>query len=190
MNEQLNAIEAEYRAASERLERLSRVVDDGQWGHRADPDRWAISECVAHLNLTTAAYGPVVEDGLARAEELPRIPEHKRYRMGALGWMLWRMLGPSFRFARFKTTAPFVPSSDLSRSAVMAEFERNQEVQLSWVRRAAGLAIGRIKITSPFDSRFKYNVFSALKILPRHQHRHLQQAEGVLEALQGGKGPS
>jgi hypothetical protein len=42
-----------------------------------------------------------------------------------------------------------------------------------------GLPVDRIKITSPFDARLKYNLYAALTILPRHQHRHLWQAERV-----------
>ena len=29
------------------------------------------AECVAHLNLTSEAYLPVIDDGLGRAERLP-----------------------------------------------------------------------------------------------------------------------
>jgi hypothetical protein len=39
-----------------------------------------------------------------------------------------------------------------------------------------------VKIGSPFNTRVKYNVFSALSVLPRHQHRHLWQAEQTLAA--------
>jgi hypothetical protein len=51
------------------------------------------------------------------------------------------------------------------------------------VEEADGLALGRIRITSPFDSRLRYNLFSCLTILPRHQQRHIWQAEQVLERL-------
>jgi hypothetical protein len=32
-------------------------------------------------------------------------------------------------------------------------------------------------VGSPFSDKLKYSVYSALTILPRHQHRHLLQAE-------------
>ena len=38
-------------------------------------------------------------------------------------------------------------------------------------------------IVSPFDGRLRYNLYSCLTILPAHQHRHLWQAERVLEEL-------
>jgi hypothetical protein len=45
------------------------------------------------------------------------------------------------------------------------------------VHEAEGLPLHRVKIVSPFNARVRYNLFSALSILPRHQHRHLWQAE-------------
>jgi hypothetical protein len=39
------------------------------------------------------------------------------------------------------------------------------------------LAIDGAKIVSPFGGRMKYNAYSALVIISRHQHRHLEQAE-------------
>jgi len=50
-------------------------------------------------------------------------------------------------------------------------------------READGLPVDRIRIASPFDARLKYSLYAALTILPRHQHRHLWQAERVLEGL-------
>ena len=59
----------------------------------------------------------------------------------------------------------------------MAEFERLQAEQIAVTREADGLSIDRVKMTSPFNAKIRYNIFSALSILPRHQHRHLWQAE-------------
>jgi hypothetical protein len=50
------------------------------------------------------------------------------------------------------------------------------------VRAADGLPIDAVKITSPVDARARYNVFAALSIMARHQHRHLWQAEQAARA--------
>jgi hypothetical protein len=59
----------------------------------------------------------------------------------------------------------------------MADFERLQAEVIACVRTADGLPIDHIKLVSPFDARLRYNLFAALTIIPRHQHRHLLQAE-------------
>ena len=43
----------------------------------------------------------------------------------------------------------------------------------------AECVLGRLWIISPFDARIRYNAYACLTILPRHQHRHLWQAEQV-----------
>jgi len=49
--------------------RIARIRPDGQWG-----------ECVAHLNLTSSAYLPILDDALARARQLPGRLFQRRYR--------------------------------------------------------------------------------------------------------------
>jgi hypothetical protein len=76
-----------------------------------------------------------------------------------------------------KTIAAFVPTSDRPAEEVMAEFDRLQTEQIALTRAADGLPIDSVKMASPFNAKVRYNIFSALSILARHQHRHLWQAE-------------
>ena len=134
-----------------------------------------MAECVAHLNLTSSAYLPLLAEGIARARQIAaRAPG--RYRRDPVGWLLWKTSGPPVRF-RVKTTAAFVPTCSHSPRELISEFDRLQAQQIDCVRNADRLPIGLIRITSPFDARVKYNLYSCLTILPRHQHRHLWQAE-------------
>jgi len=182
MHHQLRVIEEEFTHARERLRRLAQV-DDPHWVRRRHPDRWSPAECVAHLNLTSAAYLPVLAEGLARAEPLAA-GSTGRYRHDPVGWLLWKSMAPPVR-VRTRTTAPFVPGATEGRLEVVAAFERLQEEQLRFVERADGYAIDRVRVRSPFDPRVRYNLFACLSILPRHQERHLWQAERALEA--GGR---
>jgi hypothetical protein len=70
----------------------------------------------------------------------------------------------------------------------VAEFDRWQADQLTCVRHADDLPLSRLWISSPFNRRIRYNVYAGLTILPRHQHRHLWQAEQVWATLQGAAG--
>jgi hypothetical protein len=184
-NAQLRAIAAEYHAASQRLRRLVEAVPAERWSIRADPDRWSVGECVVHLNLTSKAYREIVGRALAEGEAAGRRvdPNRTRYRRDPLGWMLWKTMGPPVRF-KVKTLAPFVPGATQPREDAVAEFERLQLEQLRWLERADTLPLEQLRVKSPFDPRGKltYNLFSCLSILPRHQHRHLWQAEQVWAA--------
>lgn len=185
MHPQLQAIVDEFEAASERLARLCATTPAGHWGERVHPDRWSVAECVAHLNLTGEAFVPLLRQALAEARSFRSARLPKRYRRDFWGWLLWRSSGPPVRI-KVKTTAPFVPTGDLSQADVVATFERLQAEQIACTRAAEGLPLERLKVVSPFDSRIRYNLYACLTILPRHQHRHLWQAEQVLAGIGGG----
>jgi hypothetical protein len=171
---QLNAIVADLRAANRRLHRLREALPSDMWNRRPAPDRWSPAECVAHLNLTSEAFLPLLRGGLEEARHRGRASG--RYRRDFMGWLIWRMVTPSGRL-KTKTPAAFVPSSDREADAIVADFERLQRELAACVESAEGLPIDRVKIASPFDARAKYNLYAAMTILPRHEHRHLLQAE-------------
>jgi DinB superfamily len=178
MSPQLAAVLEELRDARERLHRLRERVPPERWTPRIDPDRWSVAECVEHLNLTSRAYLPVIRGALEEGRRLGG-GAPGRYRRDPVGWLLWRTMGPPVRL-RMKTPAAFVPVPTESAEELVAEFDRLQAELIELTGAADGLPLRRLRVTSPFDARASYNLFSALSILPRHQHRHLWQAERLV----------
>ena len=181
MQEQLAAVIDGLESAQSRLRRLSDSLSEEKWNRKPAADRWSAAECVEHLNLTSRAYVPLIRDALAEARLL-RTPPPKRYKRDGLGWFLALMIGPmrhigKFRLGKVKTTEDFVPHPKGGREEILSEFVQLQSELISLARAAEGLAIDRVKIVSPFGGKMKYNAYSALVIIPRHQHRHIQQAE-------------
>jgi hypothetical protein len=175
---QLEDIVREFESASARLRALHRGLAADAWSRRPAPERWSPAECVAHLNLTSIVMLPLVRQGLAHARRSRRAAG-ARYRRDIVGWLLWRAASSPGRF-KSRTTAAFVPSGARPVEEIVAEFDRLQAEQIAVTREADRLPIDRVKMTSPFNAKIRYNVFSALSILPRHQHRHLWQAEQAL----------
>jgi hypothetical protein len=182
MNDQLQAVVDEFDSARTRLNALAQDVPGDGWVRRPDAARWSVAECVAHLNLTSRAFLPLLRDAIARARRRPAVGAG-RYRRDFFGWLLWKTSGPPARI-RVKTTAAFVPAGTDPPDLLVAAFDELQARQVECVRDCSGLAIDRVKVTSPFDARVKYNLFACLTILPRHQHRHLWQAEQAWKTLQ------
>lgn len=183
MHRQLSAIIAQYEGAERRVRLLSDRLSDTQWQARREPTRWSPAECVVHLNLTSAACLPLIETGLDAAAELPPTL-YDGYRRDPLGWLISVMTGPLQQSGRLRlgaiATAPaFEPSGPLERSAVLAEFSRLQALQLAAVREADELPIDCVSVNSPFDRRLRYSIYSLFCILPRHQLRHVVQAEHI-----------
>jgi hypothetical protein len=184
---QLAALDAELAAARARLHRLVSGLSSERWASRPVPSSWSAAECVAHLNLTSRAYVPLLRDAFQRARGSAGSGP-RRHRRDPVGWLLSATMGPlpsigNVRVGRVKTIPAFVPGGDLPMLHVVDEFERLQDEQMALLREADGLPLGRIRVDSPFNPRIHYNAYSALVILPRHQHRHLEQAE---RAVRGG----
>lgn len=176
MNAQLLEIADQLRGATARVHGLREAVPAERWPVRNDPDRWSVSECIEHLNLTSAAFVPLLEAGLEEARRHQVTPG--RYRRGFLGWALWKMTGPEAR-GRMQAPAAFVPERSPPAESAVSGFERWQRVLLELLMASDGLPIDRVTMTSPFNARMHYNLYAGLSTLPRHQHRHLQQAERV-----------
>jgi hypothetical protein len=179
VHSQLQAVIDEFGTAQRRLHALVAAAPPTRWSQRPDPDRWSAAECVAHLNLTSAAYLPLLDEAISRGRSQPGAPVS--FRRDFAGWLLWKTMSPPVRF-RVRTTAPFVPMRTDSPDALTAEFDRLQQEQIARVARSDGLAVDRIKLSSPFNARLSYNLYACFTILPRHQHRHLWQAEMALGA--------
>jgi hypothetical protein len=175
VNPQLTTIVSELESATDRLRALYATLPYGAWNQRPAPGRWSPAECVAHLNLTSRAFLPLLAAGLREALARPGQPAAP-YRRDAIGWLLWKVVAPSGGL-RTSTVRAFVPTGQEPVPALLTEFERLQAEVIAGVRQADGLPIADVKIVSPFDERVKYNLYAALTLVPRHQHRHLLQAE-------------
>jgi hypothetical protein len=175
MHPQLHAIAEEFQSATVRLRALAETVPATEWPRRPAPGRWSVAECVAHLNLTSNAYIPLLRDGIARARAL-NAGARRRYRRGFIGWLLWKGMGPPVR-TRLKTIGPFIPEAASDATVLVGEFLRLQGEQIACLEQSDGLPIDRVRVASAFNPRVSYNVYSAFAIIARHQHRHLWQAE-------------
>ncbi len=181
MQEQLAEVVESLESAQSKLRSLTDKLPEKDWSKRPGPDQWSAAGCVEHLNLTSRAYLPPLRDATAQAREIGGAPR-KHYQRDSLGWFMSLMIGPmrhlgNFKLVRIKTTPSFVPKGGQSSSQLLSEFVRLQADLITLIRSADGLPLDEVKIVSPFGGRMKYNAYSALVIVARHQHRHIEQAE-------------
>ena len=181
MNAQLQAVVDDLASARKRLRALYSALPGDAWSQQPSEDRWSAAECIAHLNLTSQALLPLFRAGL---REATGGRGNSRYRRGLVGWLVWLAMRPS---GGLKTAAlpAYVPSADAATPVedLLAAFERLQEQLVACVREAEGLPIEQVTVVSPFDARVKVNLYAALTLVARHQHRHLLQAERAAAAV-------
>jgi len=180
---QLVGLERELWDSTCRAEHLVTRCDEAAFHLRPAPDRWSAAECLVHLSLTTLAYLPLIDRALRTGRQTgtvaPDATAPRRFRRDLVGWFLWHVTEPPIR-RRLRTPAPFVPESAGSREELLAEFRQLQAALLQRVTDGEGLDLTRLWVTSPFDRRVRYHLYSCFRILTAHQRRHLWQAESAL----------
>jgi hypothetical protein len=183
---QLAELVGELRAATDHARVLAAGIDEEGFARRPAAERWSPAECLAHLNLTTRAFLPLIDEALARGRASGR-QASGGYRRDLVGFLLGRSLEPPPRF-RMPTTAPFVPSGMRSRDELVGEFVVLQEELIHRVEQASGLDLNRLRVASAFNPRLKYNLFSCFSVLAAHERRHLWQAERAADAVETADG--
>jgi len=178
---QLALVKEELLYARERARTVCKGLDAHTWAVRPEPGGWSIAECLQHLNTTSERFLPLIDeairDGRARGLE-----GSGPYGMGLIGWALNRFLEPPYKL-KTKTPAAFVPASVDPMPDTLERFDCLQQQLQMRIDRAAGLALDRLRLVSPFDTRVKYNLYATFCIIATHQRRHLWQAEQVRARL-------
>jgi hypothetical protein len=178
----LASIRDELSETTSRLHRLVDTIDETMWGRSPVPGKWSAARCVAHLNITSRAYLPVLRAAFKDARARGLMAKDPSYDLDVWGWLLVKSNEPPPRF-RMKTPDAFVPPTIEPKQKVLGEYDALQGELVTLLDEAVDLALGKIKIVSPFNARLKYNAYSALRVIPSHQRRHIWQVERVLRAL-------
>jgi hypothetical protein len=176
---QLTDIQRQLDGALDRARRLADRVTDARWTTAPPGGGWSMSQCVMHLDLTGRQFLPLLREAMAGARR-DRPASASPYRLDFWGWLLARMLEPPYRM-KTKTMAWATPAAAAPRHAVLETLTASHAELAGLVSQSNGLPIDTVKIVSPFDpnGRLRYSVYSALRIIPTHERRHLWQAEQV-----------
>jgi hypothetical protein len=177
---QLEDLARELDSATAQLRSLTDRVTDEAFHRRPNSQGWSAAECVAHLNLTTQEMLPQIDQAIIESSASTR-SSARRYRGDLIGWFLSRTLEPPVK-QKFKTTPAFVPTSAGPKDQILREFSEFQGQLVQRLNKVSGLDMQRVKVTSAFNRKIRYNLYSSFRIITAHQRRHLYQAEMALSS--------
>jgi hypothetical protein len=162
-----------FSATESKLSSLEQRLTPARWTQSPTTGGWSPLQNIEHLNLISKEF-------LKRFEIASSQLASKKggsLKMELIGKLLTRALSSKGRMLKMKSPPHFVPQNVTDASSVLSTFHQNQQDLLSFIRSNANASIDSVKITSPFDERFKYSIFSALNILSAEQERHFRQIE-------------
>jgi hypothetical protein len=177
MGHGLDVALAEIELATARVQNLQLNHPTEVWRARPAVGKWSAIECIEHLNITSKWYIEHFEKltGGVKAKHAPE-------RMSFLGWIVWRSQRSRKKYMESQTVDAFVPPSELDANNVLREFFELQERLRILISHVSSLPLSKIKMTSPFNKKIKYDLYSAIRIISAHELRHLDQAERAIAA--------
>lgn len=88
MDSPLARIQAELTDALRRANTVAGLSQGNAWNTRPAPNQWSVAECLIHLNLTSRAFLPLIDEAISRGREQTLLKK-SRYRMDLMGRILW-----------------------------------------------------------------------------------------------------
>jgi hypothetical protein len=181
---ELTALDESIRTTERDWRALVGALSPAQINRRPAPDRWSVSEHLAHLNIVDASYLPHLDAMLARgradglfARGKPRHPW--------FGALLVRGVEPPVRL-RVRTPHAHVPPSFVDAEAALAEFSQVRVALRERIARADGLDPGRMRaryVTGIGPAKLCVLSFGQwVALAAGHDRRHRWLAERVIGA--------
>lgn len=150
-----------------------------QFNWRPGRGRWSIAECLVHLNISAAVYGPQIDAAIERGQERGLFASGP-FRYGFLSRWFRSSLEPPVR-RRYRTLRRFVPPLGVRYDVaeVLEQFAAVGRRWEDWLRRANGLDLVRVKVRSPALPLLRFELGALLGGMAAHERRHLWQAHQV-----------
>lgn len=176
--DQLAELKRQFDACSAETQQLMNSLPEGDLTQRPPRQGWSVAECIEHLTATTRLYLPILASALENAPA-----GSGPYKMDWRGRLLKWVLEPPYR-TRVKTMASLEPSiRDAAR--VLPDFLASQQQLCEAMERWRGRGLDDVRITSPFNKRLRYNIYSLFNVVAAHQRHHLWQAQRVKDQIKG-----
>jgi hypothetical protein len=161
----------------ERAKKSCAHLSDIQLNWKPNPDSWSVGECLSHLVNSNRLYLDKIENILnsfptGNEKDFP-------YKQSFLGKLIAKGVDPS-NLKKAKTFKVFFPASSNIHKNIIDEYVKSSERLIELMGKMQHLDLKKIKLSSPVNILIRLNLGDPLIIIPKHDERHLNQAERVI----------
>jgi len=161
----------------ERAKKSFTHLSDGQLNWEPHPDSWSVGECLSHLVNSNSLYLDKIENIL---NSFPTGSEKDfPYKQSFMGKLISKGVDPS-NLKKAKTFKVFFPDKSDVRKNIIDEYVKSSEKLIELVGKMQHLDLKKIKLSSPVNILIRLNLGDSLIIIPKHDERHINQAERVM----------
>jgi len=146
-----------------------------QLNWKYDMRSWTIAECLDHLNIMNRLYFPIIERALHAVKGKPEFQDTGENFMHTLtGNMMIKMVRPE---NRKKSKAPqlFLPTQSQYDTSITQQFNVQHKALIAFIDDSMGLSLAAVKVYSPANKVFKFNLGDCFAMIIHHDRRHFEQ---------------
>jgi len=164
---------AELDAADERAEELVSGLNPEQLNWQPRPGAWSVGQCLEHLCISNEVYVPAISASLVGKP----VSTVQDITVGWFGrWFIRSYIEPSPQTKQARAPKKIAPRARVEPS-VLDRFLRSNQAARELLRQASDHDVNCIRFRNPFIPLLRFTVGTGLEIIPRHERRHLLQAE-------------
>lgn len=153
-------------------------LSETQLNWRYNEDSWSFGQCLDHLIVTNTPYFNRIENIIKKGMENHAMAK-KPFKSSLLGKISISSMRPGSK-SKYKTPAPFQPSSSSIGKDIIHKFVENQHVLIQLIRQSENLDLNKLKIISPVTVFVRFRLGDCFQFLIVHEQRHMVQAKRVL----------
>jgi len=174
INDCLNSTERNIQKALSNFSYLS----ENQLNWKLSSENWSVGECINHLLTTNKLY-------LAKIEKImdlsPTVSEKDYlYSQSFMGKMITKAVEP-VNVKKFKTFKVFLPDKSTVRKTIVKEYISSSKKFIEYINKIRYLDLKKMKLSSPVNILIRLNLGDVLIIIPKHDERHLNQADRLMK---------
>jgi DinB superfamily len=166
---------SELNASDGRAEAVAQGLTPEQLNWKPRPDAWSVGQCLEHLHLANEVYLPAISLALEGRQPV-KVQDVNLSWLSR--WFIRNYIAPNPQGTQARAPKKIEPAKEVHPLILQSFLRSNQEAR-QLVRRAGDFDVNLIRFKNPFIPLLRFTVGTGLEIIPKHQSRHLLQAERV-----------
>jgi len=153
-------------------------LSENQLNWKPSFEIWSVGECINHIITTNQLY-------LAKIAKFIRLlptgsEKDYLYSQSFMGKMIAKAVDPA-NVRKFKTFKVFIPHKSTVRKTIVEDYVNLSKQFIEQINKTPYIDLKKVRLSSPANILVRINLGDVLIIIPKHDKRHLNQADRLMK---------